>query len=497
MSNRDRRGASRKALNLLSVGLFLGLFSPQAMASSSSDQASLLVQPGSLETAQAFAASDMAAAQALFDIPKSRIVREDGENGDLFGASISRSGRHLVIGAPDAFDGEGAAFVSTRSGSGWSKPVEVPLVVEDNENAGSAVAVDGDFMIVGSRGKSEPDRGQGNLRAGVGSVSFLEFTNGTWSLKSSVSPSQPSAGGGFGASVDLLGDVAIVGEPGATEAGSNKVATGAVYISTRDAQGNWRESQRLTAPGAKETRDFFGHAVKLTRIGGRTQALVSALGRDDRGAQSGAVYVFDRPSAGQPFRHVQTLLGSDTAAEDQFGYSLAVRGNRLIVGAPVADIGGNQDAGAAYVFERSSTRWNQQAKLTAETVQARSLFGIGLAIDGERVAVANNVAPKPGGGDFIPAGFHLFERQSNTQNFALLESYEFPREAGGFVAGLLLEGDSLLAGMSQGLGEGTVLSGRVQVVDTSPRPAPVGGPFALAGLGLGMLAIRRRRAQAN
>lgn len=469
MFNKQQRRASHVALGFLSAGLMIGLASPQAWA---------------LETA---------AAQIVGDKPASLLFVEDGVGGDLFGTSIDLSNNVVVVGAPESFDQEGSAYVSTWSGAAWSKPVELPLATEEGESTGFSVAIDGDFIVVGSRGSSEPDQGQAELRQQVGSATFLRRVNGVWTPQGRAYSSQLTEGGSFGFSVDLMGDLAIIGEPGANAPAENKRQVGAVYIASRDAQDNWQQLQRLVAPGLKQNGDAFGTQVKLTRVGSRVHAFVAALGRDDRGEQSGAVYVFERARAGGTFRHIQTLLASDGAAEDRFGHSLAVQGERLVVGAPTADVGSATDAGAAYVFERGSQGWTQRAILTPSSPLAGGLFGASVAVDATRVAVASNRVLRPGEAP-APAKVALFERQASGPSFAELESYEFSEQAGGLLASLELQGKSLFVGASQGLGDGTQLSGRVQVVDTSPKPAPLGGPLALVGLGLGMLALRRRSA---
>ena len=80
------------------------------------------------------------------------------------------------------------------------------------------------------------------------------------------------------------------------------------------------------------------------------------------------------------------MSDGETAAEDQFGISVAISGNLAISGAQQDDdIAPN--AGAAYIFERSSTLWLQRAKLIAEDAKAGDLFGNAVAISGETALV--------------------------------------------------------------------------------------------------------------
>ena len=90
----------------------------------------------------------------------------------------------------------------------------------------------------------------------------------------------------------------------------------------------------------------------------------SALGRYQRGdgrggsahddisanTDQGSAYVFVR--SGTTWNQQQKLTASDGAADDQFGYSVAISGDTAVVGAPDDDIGAKSDQGSAYVFVR-------------------------------------------------------------------------------------------------------------------------------------------------
>ena len=83
------------------------------------------------------------------------------------------------------------------------------------------------------------------------------------------------------------------------------------------------------------------------------------------------------------------LTAADAADFDQFGRSVAVSGDTVVVGAPVNDLGGSDlnDAGSAYVFVRSGSTWSQQAKLTAADADAADEFGSSVAVSGDTAVV--------------------------------------------------------------------------------------------------------------
>jgi hypothetical protein len=100
--------------------------------------------------------------------------------------------------------------------------------------------------------------------------------------------------------------------------------------------------------------------------------VVGAQFADSRGTDSGLAYVFERRAA--RWSQAAVLSASDAAADDQFGLTVSVSGEVIVVGARLAD-GRGMDAGAAYVFARHDERWQQVAKLMASDAARGDLFG--------------------------------------------------------------------------------------------------------------------------
>lgn len=145
------------------------------------------------------------------------------------------------------------------------------------------------------------------------------------------------------------------------------------------------------------------------------------------------------------------LRASNPGNTDFFGYSVALDGDTLVVGALAEDsaatgVGGNQndesasDSGAAYVFVRSGNIWTQQAYLKASNTESEDYFGISVAIDGDTVVVgaygeasvatgvggnqANNSAPFAGAAYvFVRSGTtwtqQAYLKASNTEEYDL------------------------------------------------------------------------------
>jgi hypothetical protein len=142
---------------------------------------------------------------------------------------------------------------------------------------------------------------------------------------------------------------------------------------------DFQQAAKLTASDA-QSGDNFGRSVSVY---GDT-LVVGATGEDSRGDSAGAAYVFTR--SGTTWTQQAKLTASDGQAGDSFGYSVSVYGDTVVVGAYGEDSGGSS-AGAAYVFTRSGTTWSQQAKLTASDGQATTRFGVSVSVYGDTLVV--------------------------------------------------------------------------------------------------------------
>ncbi len=128
---------------------------------------------------------------------------------------------------------------------------------------------------------------------------------------------------------------------------------GAVFVFRPNGDGVWQQEQRIQ-PADLEDGDDFGVSVD---IWGQTM-LVGAYHRDDN---AGIVYVFTWD--GDNWQQQATLTADDRAADDRFGRSVSLCANTAVVGADGVDLPGADLSGAAYVFERTGTTWSQRQKL--------------------------------------------------------------------------------------------------------------------------------------
>ncbi|BBO80801.1 hypothetical protein DSCO28_13670 [Desulfosarcina ovata subsp. sediminis] len=181
-------------------------------------------------------------------------------------------------------------------------------------------------------------------------------------------------GDSFGISVAIDGDTAIIGAFLDDESGTGNYV-GSAYIFTRNGNGIWTEQQKLMASDGTQG-NTFGWSVA---IDGDTVIIGAPEHYFDYGDPGGAAYVFT--FSGSTWTEQQKLTASDGAQADSFGTSVAIDGDTAIIGADFVD-GDKSDSGAAYVFTRSGSIWTEQQKLTASEEVEDELFGSSVAIDG-------------------------------------------------------------------------------------------------------------------
>lgn len=211
----------------------------------------------------------------------------------------------------------------------------------------------------------------------TGSAYVFVFDGTTWSQEAKLIASDRFIFDGFGASVALSRDRAIVGAPFSSVGDDSD--NGSAYTFFFDGT-TWSEEAKLNATDAA-TNDLFGSAVSLSG----NRALIAAVGDSDRGENTGAAYIlaFDGVSWSEQAR----LTASAGIAQDAFGNSVSLAGNRALIGAP----GGPfiLVPGAAYLYSFDGATWNEQFKLTGSDSLAGDFFGGSVSLSGRRALVGS------------------------------------------------------------------------------------------------------------
>jgi len=158
-------------------------------------------------------------------------------------------------------------------------------------------------------------------------------------------------------------------------------ANGAAYVFVRSGT-SWTQQAELLASDAA-ANDNFGWSVSVS---GDT-VVVGAPYHEVTDVGQGAAYVFVR--SGITWTQQQELLASDEAANDNLGWSVSVDGDTAVVGAPDKTVGSNSEQGVAYVFVRSGTTWTQQQQLTASDGVANDDFGYSVSVNGDTAVIGD------------------------------------------------------------------------------------------------------------
>ncbi|MCP5095794.1 MAG: hypothetical protein GY943_09595 [Chloroflexi bacterium] len=205
-----------------------------------------------------------------------------------------------------------------------------------------------------------------------GTVYVFKRNGSNWSEVAQVASNDGEPGDLFGGwSLAASGDTLVVGAVGDDDFGSR---SGAVYVFKR--VGNmWREQAKLTASDGSSNA-FFGSSVDIY---GDTVVVGTLLAE--------SFYIFERKGA--TWQEVAKLTSSDGENGDRFGASVAISGG-LIVASATRDDDLGRTSGAAYIFRRIGTSWIEQAKLTASDGTVGENFGSAVDISGNVVVIGAN-----------------------------------------------------------------------------------------------------------
>ena len=304
---------------------------------------------------------------------------------DRFGTSVALSGDRVLIGARgDDTQGEnvGQAHLFDATSGVLLATFDDPTVT-DGDNFGSSVALSGDRVLIGA----PFDDTQG---ANVGQAHLFDATTGAL-LRTFADPTV-TEGDNFGRSVALDGDRALVGAFNDDTQGAN-VGQAHLFDASTGALLQTFDDPTVTFG------DLFGFSVALS--GGR--ALIGAFGDDTQGGNVGQAHLFEATTG--------TLLATfddpSVTSFDQFGFTVALDENRALIGARLDDTKGD-NVGQAYLFD--ATSGVLLAMLDDPTPTSSDKFGSSVALEGERVLIGARDDDTQGGN---VGQAHLFDISGN------------------------------------------------------------------------------------
>ncbi len=310
-----------------------------------------------------------------------------------FGASVAIDGDNIVVGGYIRVNsnppkiGDGAAYVFQKNSSGvFTQTQELTthdtLGGYDGGSFGYSVAIDGKHIAVGA------------LTAdGSGAVYMYEKSGETWRLSDKLIDADAEYRDFASRSLALSGDYCAVGASGRdvydTIRKIDKVNAGAVYIYKKGETG-WKKHQFI-APEDCMDYGFLGSSVAIN-------SEYLAMGARHDNARTGSVYIYKL--SGENWVKDSKIYASNFRSKDNFGSSLAISGNRVVVGAYSAAIGGS-----AYLFSKTENGWEESFIYNADGIKRMDEFGQSVAISGNSVIVgspkADNEVDKAVGAAYI------------------------------------------------------------------------------------------------
>lgn len=360
-----------------------------------------------------------------------------GEFGSALGASIALDGGSLLAGAPnrevDGNQKQGAAFFVANAAAVSAIPQQVS-VAGSSAIKGFGYSVDthnGTALVSASMSFGGPD-------ASPAAVYVYTYENNQWRRQARLEPPEPLTVDGFGASVAVFGDLALVGAPSATVGGVAE--RGAVYAYRRSGS-TWAPEGVLTSDDGASL-DGFGAALDLNGL----SAVVGASGHDVGGnLNQGAAYVFVRD--GQQWSRQAKLTANDGAAQDRFGGAVAIHGDTVLIGAADAIYAAGFYRGVAYLFDRAGAVWSQSARLTPDPDSMGGGFGRAVALDAETAVIGGTTEPPQALPDPAKVVYVFSRTGFSWERLARLQSGQSFFD--GFGASVAVDLDSLLVAASE------------------------------------------------
>lgn len=356
----------------------------------------------------------------------SMLIAQDKANGDFFGESVSLFGDTALVGAfGSKANGtkSGSAYVFTHNDLGWTQ--EAKLTARDAaawDGFGRSVSLYEDTALIGTFWNKDNQE--------AGSAYVFTRSGSEWTQQAKLAPNDLSAFDRFGTVVSLFGDTALIGAYQDDEGGSD---SGSVYVFTRSGT-MWTKQAKLIADDA--TAEIkFGHSISLF---GDT----ALIGTDNYGLdQPSSAYVFTR--SGNTWTQQAKLTPEDTASWEAFGCAVSLYNDTAIVGDYIR---GGSNSGVVYVFTRSGNTWTQQAKLTPNNMADWRLFGCSVSLSGDTVLIGaygdDEVASNSGAA-------YIFSRSGNVWTQRMRLKAIRPGSSDNFGWSVSLFGDTALVGANQ------------------------------------------------
>lgn len=268
------------------------------------------------------------------------LVAQDAAQNDWFGNSMAIHNDELLIGAPrrdiDGIRDAGGVYVFRRDGEGeWAQQqVLAPQSPTSQGMFGTSVALQTGRALVGMPGYDTDSLSN----VGV-ALAYTANEAGTWTLAQTLEVPEPLSQAGFGSSLAMASDQAVIAAPNGEDGGS-------VYTLTEQ-DGAWSLSQRIQPEGGFQGLQF-GYSLSLSPSG--QYLAVGAPGAVSVGFDAGAIYRYDAQTLGSFVMVGEPLVTEDLASRDFLGSAVYMTDDRTLLAGVRLDDDLGSSSGSAYIF---------------------------------------------------------------------------------------------------------------------------------------------------
>lgn len=308
-----------------------------------------------------------------------------GDSGDIDGDYAVACGIHSEN--PIAYNGGIANVYKINEAGKWifTRTMYPTISNSDDRFGQNACAMSKDHVIVGAWMNVDQKCGAAHI--------FKFWADSSWKEVAYLAPKDTAGVRSFGGSVDIYGSYAIVG------------STGSAYIFELQTNGGWKQIKKLKAPSGI-IAEGFGNNVAIFK----DYIVVTAEWEDINGVENaGAVYVYNKDEK-EDWKYVQKIVlnKDEVKKEAEFGTSIAIYENNILIGYPKCDMGEIPNSGMVYLYENTDGKFELKQKLYTQD------FGFNIYRFGEKVSLSDNfIAISQAQNRAHKGSVYLFEKEGN------------------------------------------------------------------------------------
>ncbi|MCX7553277.1 hypothetical protein OS175_05260 [Marinicella sp. S1101] len=372
-----------------------------------------------------------------------------------FGNAVSMHGNHLIIGAmrdKEIYEEGGSASIFQWLENSWQlMQILTPKDLQTNSRVGSAVAIHEDTAVVVAHDGYSPS-------ADTSVFYVYKLEKDTWIEQQKVVIPQSQDSEYYYASVSLFDDVIAIGAIGFENQPGN---IGAVFV-FKEVAGSWVQQQQLIP---ETTSNYYRFGKSVSVQGDRL-----AVGSQTDVSGQGAVYMFEYNMDSSSWVQTDKLLASDGASADEFGYSVNLSGDDLIIGAPGDNLFYEiYRKGSAYFFHNNQGLWTESLKVEYDVaVPMAYTFGSSVSLDNDTAVIGTGYFDRNSSLPYYDMGeVFVYKKTNQLWQRAMILDNPNPQELGGFGLAVDISNDKVVVGSRFDDARGTD-SGAAYVFDIPP-----------------------------